>query len=68
MTYANVAGDIARANADNQFSVNYKLYHDEQIIDHALQDRLYKMVGPYHRDVHKEARGLGTLMFLQVVS
>ena len=68
VTYANVAGDVARAKADNQFSVNYKKYQDERSMDYALRDRLYKMLGPYHRDVRKEARGLGTLTFLQVAA
>ena len=38
MTYANAAGDVPKANASNQFSVNYKFYHNERTKDHTLWD------------------------------
>ena len=43
--YAGNVGQVARANIDNIFAVNYRNYHNEQNMDEALIDRLYSMLG-----------------------
>ena len=68
VTYANAAGDVARANASNAFGLNYKAFHDKQTMDHALRDMLYELLGPFHKDLQEEARGMGTPTFLQMAA
>ena len=43
--YAGNVGQVARANIDNIFAVNYRTYHNEQNMDEALIDRLFSMLG-----------------------
>ena len=35
-------------------------------MEHVLRDRLYKLLGPFHKDLQEEVRGLGTPTFLQM--
>ena len=56
VTYVNAAGDVVRANTANIFGVNYKDFHDKQRMNHALRDRLYKLLGPFHKDPQEEVR------------
>ena len=45
VTYANSAGDVACRNSDSRFNLCHKDFHYKRTVDHALNKRLYKMLG-----------------------
>ena len=64
MTYAANSTAIIRANAVNLFGVQYKDYHDERTMDHALVNSLYELLGPVANNLKDEVRSIGTPTFL----
>ena len=66
VTYTNNVGDIARRNIDNKFNLSSKEFHDKRTVNHALNERLYVMLGQYAKDVRNKAKGIGNPTFLQV--
>ena len=66
VTYTNNPGDVARRNTHDNFNLQYKDFYDERTVNHALNKRLYDILGHYALDVHNEATEIGNPTFLQV--
>ena len=66
VTYANNAGDVSRRRVENTFNVGKRDYEDKSTMYHALNKRLYEMLGKFSDDVQDEAKGICNPTFLQV--
>ena len=66
MTYPAGTNALQRAQGYAAFFVQFRDYGDKVIMDHALKDRQYELLGPFVIDLKEEARALGTPTFLKI--
>ena len=51
LTYANNAGDVSRRRVENTFNIEKREYDDKHTMNHALNERLYEILGQFLDDV-----------------